>query len=299
MKNPNLSDEERFELVKEFNAKKYGEFSVQGDAAYKGCRFFKIIDSKTIHMVEDGKIIAVLNISSDNGYGMLLEYLKQHQEAKDMPIAYSYNIYTKKLSISYNHTFVFGKTKTNKKTRNRFMSIDLNPNYLGYVIVDWCGSNKFRIVYAGVYSIKEINDMDDALSKQGIKSTDPRRKHITNKRHHEIQEICKALIEKAVYYKCKHFAMENLTIHNEDHYRGRKFNKQVNNQWCRNLFEQCITKRCKQNGIEFSKQMSDYSSFVGNFLFRHLNLLYMCLAAFEIGRRAYEYKKQFTNKKKV
>ena len=56
---------------------------------------------------------------------------------------------------------------------------------------------------------------------------------------------------------------------------------------------------CKQNGIEFSKQMSDYSSFVGNFLFRHLNLPDMCLAAFEIGRRAYEYKKQFTNKKKV
>ena len=34
-------------------------------------------------------------------------------------------------------------------------------------------------------------------------------------------------------------------------------------------------------------------------LFRSLNLPDMCLAAFEIGRRAYEYKKQFTNKKKV
>ena len=42
----------------------------------------------------------------------------------------------------------------------------------------------------------------------------------------------------------------------------------------------------------------EYSSFVGNFLFRSLNLPDMCLAAFEIGRRTYEFYNQYIIKTK-
>ena len=40
----------------------------------------------------------------------------------------------------------------------------------------------------------------------------------------------------------------------------------------------------------------NYSSFVGNFLFRDLNLPDMTLASIEIGRRCYEYKSQYIDK---
>ncbi len=41
----------------------------------------------------------------------------------------------------------------------------------------------------------------------------------------------------------------------------------------------------------------NYSSFVGNFLFRDLNLPDMTLASIEIGRRCYEFKTQYIDKK--
>ena len=42
----------------------------------------------------------------------------------------------------------------------------------------------------------------------------------------------------------------------------------------------------------------NYSSFVGNFLFRDLNLPDMTLASIEIGRRCYEFKTQYIDKTK-
>ena len=38
------------------------------------------------------------------------------------------------------------------------MSIDLNPNYLGWSIVDWYSSSDYKIIDAGFYSLKELND---------------------------------------------------------------------------------------------------------------------------------------------
>ena len=42
----------------------------------------------------------------------------------------------------------------------------------------------------------------------------------------------------------------------------------------------------------------NYSSFVGNFLFRDLNLPDMTLSSIEIGRRCYEFKSQYIDKTK-
>ena len=81
----------------------------------------------------------------------------------------------------------------------------MNPNYIGWSIVDWKSSSSFRIVKEGVISIKELNDYDN---KQKIDST--KRKHISNIRHHAILEICKNLVDTAVYYRCDKFVIEYL-----------------------------------------------------------------------------------------
>ena len=44
------------------------------------------------------------------------------------------------------------------------------------------------------------------------------------------------------------------------------------------------------------KVTPNYSSFIGNVVFRNLRLADMELASVEIGRRAYEFKKQFIDK---
>ena len=159
----------------------------------------------------------------------------------------------------------------------------MNPNYVGWSIVDWESSSIFRIVKEGVISIKELNDYDN---KQKIDST--KRKHIFNIRHHAILEICKNLVDTAAYYRCDKFVLEDLKFKTNSSYS--KFNRLTRNQWCRDLLENNITKRCNIYNIKAIKVKPEYSSFVGNFLFRHVtNMPDMVLASIEIGRRGYEF----------
>ena len=46
------------------------------------------------------------------------------------------------------------------------------------------------------------------------------------------------------------------------------------------------------------KVKPEYSSFIGNFLYRSLNLPDMILASIELGRRAYEFYNQYITKEK-
>ena len=61
----------------------------------------------------------------------------------------------------------------------------MNPNYIGWSIVDWKGESEFNVVKSGVYSIKDLNDKDFALKGQGYSSDSRERTHISNKRKYE------------------------------------------------------------------------------------------------------------------
>lgn len=59
-----------------------------------------------------------------------------------------------------------------------------------------------------------------------------------------------------------------------------------------------LTKRCNIYKIKLLKIFPEYSSFIGNFLYRHLNLPDMILSSIELGRRAYEFNLQYLEKVK-
>ena len=59
-----------------------------------------------------------------------------------------------------------------------------------------------------------------------------------------------------------------------------------------------LTKRCNIHNITLLKVKPEYSSFIGNFLYRSLNLPDMVLASIEIGRRGYEFYNQYISKTK-
>ena len=169
----------------------------------------------------------------------------------------------------------------------------MNPNYVGWSIVDWKSSSDFRIVKEGVISIKELNDYDN---KQKIDST--KHKHISNIRHHDVIEICKKLVDTAAYYRCDKFVLEDLNFKTSDS-SYRKFNRLTKNQWCRDLLENNITKRCNIYNINVIKVKPEYSSFIGNFLFRQVtDMPDMVLSSIEIGRRGYEFSSQYIDKAK-
>ena len=224
----------------------------------------------------------------------ILSKLYQKQERKEIKIAY-------KLDLEYIYV-IFEETDIYnyeiKYIKNRVLALDLNPNYIGWSIVDWKSENEFNVIKTGVYSIKKLNDKDFNLKNKGYNSNLKEMKYISDKRNFEILQIVKNIVNKSIYYKCQLISIEDLNIKTSDKELGKRFNKLVNNSWCRNAFVNNLTKRCNIHNIKLLKVKPEYSSFIGNFLYRSLNLPDMILASIEIGRRGYEFYNQYISKTK-
>ena len=224
----------------------------------------------------------------------ILSKLYQKQERKEIKIAY-------KLDLEYIYV-IFDETDIynydTKFIKNRVLALDLNPNYIGWSIVDWKSESKFYVIKSGVYSIKKLNDKDFNLKNTGYSSESNERKYISDKRNFETIQIVKNIVNKSIYYKCQLISIEDLNIKTSDKELGKRFNKLVNNSWCRNAFVNNLTKRCNIHNIKLLKVKPEYSSFIGNFLYRSLHLPDMVLASIEIGRRGYEFYNQYISKTK-
>ena len=224
----------------------------------------------------------------------ILSKLYQKQERKEIKIAY-------KLDLEYIYV-IFDETDIynyeTKFIKNRVLALDLNPNYIGWSIVDWKSESEFYVIKSGVYSIKKLNDRDFDLKNKGYSSESNERKYISDKRNFETIQIVKNIVNKSIYYKCQIISIEDLSIKSSDKELGKRFNKLVNNSWCRNTFVNNLTKRCNIHNIKLLQVKPEYSSFIGNFLYRSLNLPDMILASIEIGRRGYEFYNQYISKTK-
>lgn len=94
------------------------------------------------------------------------------------------------------------------------------------------------------------------------------------------------------------FTIEDLKIESSNKNNGSKYNRLCNNLWCRNVLVNNLNKRCNLLGIKFLKVIPNYSSFIGNIMFRSFELPDMILASIEIGRRGYEFYNQYIIKTK-
>lgn len=219
---------------------------------------------------------------------------KLYHLQKDKQISITYQLDNDYIYLTYDETLL-NQFVDYKPIKNKIFAIDLNPNYVGWSVVDWKSSKEFNVVKSGVISIKDINDIDFKL--KGKSSESKERIYINNKRIFETYEICKLLVNTAKHYRCEIFGLEELNIKSKDTDKGKYFNKLVNNVWNRNKLVNNIKKRCNIYSIRVMFAKPNYSSFVGNFLFRDLNLPDMTLASIEIGRRCYEFKTQYIDKK--
>ena len=273
----------------EYKARRISPVYSIGEADKSGNRMFKI------------KPDNILTFQPDRLHHIDLELvgLRKHRQtiistltelARQRKITLTYKLSSEYVWISYDEKLVTNIETPNIK--NRIFGIDMNPNYIGWSIVEWKSSSIFRIVKEGIISIKELNDYDN---KQKIDYT--KRKHISNIRHHAVIEICKNLVDTATYYRCDKFVLEDLKFNISGSYN--KFNRLTRNQWCRDLLETNITKRCNIYNINVIKVKPEYSSFIGNFIFRQVtDMPDMVLASIEIGRRGYEYSSQYIDKTK-
>lgn len=120
--------------------------------------------------------------------------------------------------------------------------------------------------------------------------------YFNNKRKHEIIEVAKDICSIAKEHRCEIVVVEGLNIKSQDRSKGKNLNRLCNAFFIRNTFINNLNKRCNIESIKFLKVMPAYSSFIGNFLYRRLDLPDPILASIELGRRGYEFNAQYVDK---
>ena len=282
----------RFQPLCSYGEKKSGTKTVHGN------RKFKLSDDLTFITLKlkERKIKINLPKYLHSNIKYILKNVYMHQILDDVAITYKidYNY----VYIQFDESIILNKNNNLVKIQNRVLSLDLNPNYIGWSIVDWKSESEFNVVKSGIYSIKKLNDKDFDLKNKGYSSESKERKYISDKRTFETLQIVKNIVNKSIYYKCQLISIEDLNIKSSDLNKGKRLNKLVNNSWCRNTFVNNLAKRCNIHNIKLLKVKPEYSSFIGNFLYRSLNLPDMILASIEIGRRGYEFYNQYISKVK-
>ena len=292
-----------------------GQLNIVGEACKHGNRKFRISDDLSYIMFQP----AALKRKSDSmklmmpdlkkGTLKILKRLKDLQDACSIPISYKLDL--KYVYLTFDESKVFEK-KDAKQKKNRVLAIDLNPNYIGYSVVDWHNERDFDVVKTGCYSFKRLNDKQFALKLTKTQREELDRKerleltskaktknvYFNNKRNHEIIEVAKDIMNVAKQYQCEMVVAEDLNIKSQDRSKGKKLNRLCNSFFIRNAFISNLNKRCNIDGIRLLKVIPAYSSFIGNFLYRGLNLPDPILASIELGRRGYEFNAQYIEKTK-
>lgn len=166
------------------------------------------------------------------------------------------------------------------KVKNRYLSVDLNPQYIGYTIFDKTEDGEQDFI------LTEYIDLTKLSIDKNLASHDLRKIKQNNKRKHEIKESWNEIFKLAKHYKVCHFVMEDLDFSKKkfkDKLNAKEFNKKTNNLWHRTLTKQLIIKWCNILGIKLNDKVSPiYSSFIGNMIY---NFPDPVSAAAEIGRR--------------
>ena len=280
----------------EFKIKKLRPIYSVGESPQKGNRKFSIVTENHIIFKPTREEHFLLEINPSKNYQKYLLELSELANQKKIPIDF-------KLDLNYIYiTFDLNKLKSEKiisdKIKDRYFAIDMNPNYVGYTVIDWIDGQNYKIVDKGCFSLKKLNDYDDSLKGKGLASDSKERKYISNKRNYEISDIAHKLERIANHYQCENFVMEDLSIPSKDNGKGKRFNRLCNQQWCRNRFCNIIKKLCKLDKIKILEVIPNYSSFIGNLVYRKERLPDFVLASIEISRRGYEFNHQYILKDK-
>ena len=277
----------------EFKLKRLLPIYSVGCASHHGNMKFRFLSKNSIFFRPYSSLIFNLNLKSiGKQYKKYIKKLIELQEQKRIPITYSLDL--EYVYISFEHSTIKIPKKT-RKIKNRIFSIDMNPNEVGYSIIDWKNNGEFKLVKAGSISFKNLLDEEKNCK---VSSDSKIAKYFVDKRQYEIYKVAHFLTRKANQYKCEVFALENLSINSKNYEKGRRLNRLINNQWNRNKLINIIRKQCDYFGLYFHEAAPEYSSFIGNILYRSLDLPDYCLASIEISRRAYEYYNQYITKEK-
>ena len=273
--------------ITNFQWKELRNYSINiiGEAKEKGNRKFNldIINSnKIVFKPKQGTKIEIQLPKLRTNIKKQLYKLEGLANQKQIP--YTIKLNNQFIWITFDEAIL--KQKPEVIQENRCLSIDLNPNYIGYSILEFDKNKEFKVINTGIFDITKLN------TKLNLANTHKLQLKQTNKRDFELFEISKKLINITKQFKCSQFIVEDLNMKTKNHNKGSAYNRLVNNCWNRNDIVNNLKKRCVINNIKFIEINPAYTSYIGNILYGS-KYPDMIASAIEVGRRGYfKYEKE-------
>jgi len=260
---------------KELKEKRLCNLVLQGEAVQKGNRQFdfrRLNDNKLIFKVNSKNHIELSFPALNKNYIKKLNFITKASQLKEQPITVS-------LSNKYIY-FTYEEPKNYSSTsllQNRYIGIDLNPNYIGVVV-----KSDDTILHKQCFNLEKLTQL---IRNEANSSDSIRFKQLNNKLNHETLEISKAIEKIALQFRCKFVFIEDLkSISKPNIGKGHALNRLTKNLWKRTYFTVNLEKRCKLNNIKLYKVNPMYSSVVGNLQHYYIDPIN---AALEVARRGY------------
>ena len=157
------------------------------------------------------------------------------------------------------------------KVKDRTLALDMNPNYIGLSIVDADGT----IILKQVYNLKEVSGDKD-------------------KKKYELVQVAKSICNLVRGYNVEYVGFEKLKIKSKNNGKGKRFNKQVNNDWCREWFVNSLKKHLTLIDCKYQELVAKYSSFIGTICYPEDTD--SVGASLELNRRLRKFKKIYIDK---
>lgn len=262
-----------------------------GESSKHSNRFFRIMDGNRILFQPDRKhhyTLQLINVGRNRSKD--IKILQEFQKSCNIPITYKMDFNYIYMTFDYNCLY----QNLYSVKQNRVIAIDMNPNHLGYSVVDWKNESQYQVIESGTFSLQKLNEYQNSLK---VSSSNAKSKYIVNKRKHEIIHLAERLFEVCKHYRCEIFVTEDLNFNKEkkgkQNNKSKKFNKLVRNQWLRDLLVCQLRKRVNCSSTTFIEATPQYSSFIGNLVYRQERLPDEILASIEIGRRGFEFGTQY------
>ena len=153
----------------EFHKQKQIPIYRVGQANQKGNTKFSIITEEYILFkpTRNEHILLTLESVGKNYQKRLLELSELANQNK---IAIDFKLDTEYVYVSFDLNKLKSERTISEKIKDRYFAIDLNPNYIGYTVIDWTDGENYKIVDKGCFSLKKLNDYDDSLFGKGFDS---------------------------------------------------------------------------------------------------------------------------------
>jgi hypothetical protein len=205
-----------------------------GSASDGGNRKSELNDNILIFKINRNNHVEIKLDLSKNERKMLNVIQDQAKEKKEY---FNIKLDNKYIYISFNEPVI----EKHSYIKDRYLGIDLNPNFIAISIDD----QGFKDIFKEIIDLKELN------------------KSNKNKKEYELSIISKHVINLCKHYQVERVCLEELNISSKNYKKGKTYNKLLNNDWNRNYFVNNLCKWLNINDIKCSMVNPFYTSFMG------------------------------------